>query len=212
MTRFQEILKRVLDVVFSAAVLIVLWPLFLVLYVIVKIDSPGPGIFRQARLGKNGEPFTCFKFRTMIMDAPHIRKPDGSAYTGIDDPRITRVGRFLRWTSLDELPQFINVLKGDMSVVGPRPEQVDQIRYYTERQKQRLLVKPGLTSWVMIRGRNTLPWQERLELDVEYVEQYSLWLDARIFLFTLPILLTTRGVYGPQDEIQPDADVPENTP
>jgi lipopolysaccharide/colanic/teichoic acid biosynthesis glycosyltransferase len=212
MTQFQQIFKRVLDVFFSAALLIVLWPLILVLYVIVKIDSPGPGIFHQARLGKHGEPFTCYKFRTMVMDAPQMRRPDGSAYTGADDPRITRVGRFLRRTSLDELPQFINILKGDMSVVGPRPEQMDQIRYYTERQKQRLLVKPGLTSWAMIHGRNVLPWKERLELDAEYVEQYSLWLDVRIFMLTLPILLTTRGVFGPQDEMQTDVDVPEASP
>jgi lipopolysaccharide/colanic/teichoic acid biosynthesis glycosyltransferase len=110
----------------------------------------------------------------------------------------------MRKTSLDELPQFINILKGEMSVVGPRPEQVDQMRYYSERQKKRLLVKPGLTSWATIHGRNTLPWEERLDLDAEYIESYSLWMDLRIFLLTLPMLLSTRGAFGPQDRDQQD--------
>jgi lipopolysaccharide/colanic/teichoic acid biosynthesis glycosyltransferase len=204
MTRTQQFTKRVLDFAFTLLVLIIFWPVFLILYVIVKMDSPGPAIFRQERLGKDGKPFTCYKFRTMVDNAPHMRKPDGSAYTGEDDPRITRVGRFLRKTSLDELPQFFNVLKGEMSMVGPRPEQVDQVVYYTDRQKKRLLVKPGMTSWASIRGRNALPWEQRLDLDADYVENYSLGLDVRIFLMTLPLLLSTRGVFGPQDEVHAD--------
>ena len=210
MTGVQQAIKRFLDIVFSALVIVVLWPVFLLLYIVVRIDSQGPGIFRQSRLGRGGKPFTCYKFRTMVADAPHIRKPDGSAYTGADDPRITRVGHFLRKTSLDELPQFFNVLKGDMSIVGPRPEQVDQVRYYSERQKKRLLVKPGMTSWATIHGRNTLPWEKRLELDADYVENYSLALDARIFLLTIPMLLSTRGAFGPQEEIQPDPVTPDD--
>jgi lipopolysaccharide/colanic/teichoic acid biosynthesis glycosyltransferase len=200
MTPIEKVVKRVLDFLFSLLVIAILWPLLLLLYVIVRLDSPGPGIFRQPRLGQGGKPFTCYKFRTMIPDAPHLRKEDGSAYTGEDDPRVTGVGRFLRKTSLDELPQFFNVLKGDMSVVGPRPEQVDQIRFYTVRQKKRLQVKPGMTSLASIRGRNALPWEQRLDLDAEYVENYSLALDVRIFFLTLPVLLSTRGVFGPQDD------------
>jgi undecaprenyl phosphate N,N'-diacetylbacillosamine 1-phosphate transferase len=199
MTRTQQVIKRVLDFTFALLMLVLLWPVLLVIFIIVKVDSPGPGIFRQQRLGKGGKPFTCYKFRTMVDDAPHLRKPDGSAYTGEDDPRVTKVGRFLRKTSLDELPQFFNVLKGEMSMVGPRPEQVDQIRFYTDRQKKRLLVKPGMTSWASIRGRNALPWEQRLDLDAEYVENYSLGLDVRIFLLTVPLLLSARGVFGPED-------------
>lgn len=199
MMRMQQIIKRILDFFFALLVVILFWPVFFVLYIIVRLDSPGPGFFRQQRLGKDGKPFTCYKFRTMMQDAPHLRKENGSAYTGADDPRITRVGRFLRKTSLDELPQFFNILKGDMSLIGPRPEQVDQIRYYTERQKKRLLVKPGMTSLASVRGRNTLPWEKRLDLDAEYVESYSLGLDVRIFLLTVPMLLSTRGAYGPQE-------------
>lgn len=205
MTRGQRGIKRVLDFIFAMLALLVLWPLFLLLYIIVKLDSRGPGIFRQERLGKDGVPFTCYKFRTMVEDAPHVRKEDGSAYTGADDPRITRVGRFLRKTSLDELPQLFNVLKGDMSMVGPRPEQVDQVRYYTERQKKRLLVRPGMTSLASIRGRNALPWEKRLDLDAEYVEDYSLGLDVRIFVLTVPLLLSTRGAYGPQESRRADS-------
>jgi lipopolysaccharide/colanic/teichoic acid biosynthesis glycosyltransferase len=204
MTRAQQLTKRVLDFVFALLVLIIFWPVFLILYVIVKVDSPGPAIFRQERLGKDSKPFTCYKFRTMVDNAPHMRKPDGSAYTGADDPRITRVGRFLRKSSMDEPPQFFNVLNGDMSMVGPRPEQVDQVRYYTERHKKRLLVKPGMTSWASIRGRNELAWEQRLDIDAEYVENYSLGLDVRIFLLTLPMLISTRGAFGPQDEAGAD--------
>jgi lipopolysaccharide/colanic/teichoic acid biosynthesis glycosyltransferase len=205
MTRTQQVVKRALDLMFVVLVLIILWPIFLILYIVVRLDSPGPGIFRQKRLGKDGKPFTCYKFRTMIDHAPHLRKEDGSAYTGEDDPRITKVGRFLRKLSLDELPQFFNVLKGEMSMVGPRPEQVDQVRFYTDRQKKRLMVKPGMTSLASIRGRNTLPWEQRLDLDAEYVENYSLGLDVRIFLLTLPLLLSSRGVFGPQDQDQSES-------
>ena len=211
MTRAQQGFKRLLDLMFSILVIVVTWPLFLLLYAAVRIDSPGPGIFHQDRLGKGGKPFTCYKFRTMVVNAPHLRKPDGSAYTGDDDPRFTRIGRFLRRTSLDELPQFFNILKGDMSMIGPRPEQVDQIRYYTERQKKRLLVKPGMTSWATIHGRNALPWEKRLDLDAEYVENYSLGLDARIFLLTLPMLLSTSGAFGPQDEVESETEVPDSS-
>ena len=211
MTRAQQGFKRLLDLMFSILVIVVTWPLFLLLYAAVRIDSPGPGIFHQDRLGKGGKPFTCYKFRTMVVNAPHLRKPDGSAYTGDDDPRFTRIGRFLRRTSLDELPQFFNILKGDMSMIGPRPEQVDQIRYYTERQKKRLLVKPGMTSWAAIHGRNALPWEKRLDLDAEYVENYSLGLDARIFLLTLPMLLSTSGAFGPQDEVESETEVPDSS-
>lgn len=211
MTRSQQAIKRLLDILFASLVVIVFWPLFLIVFIVVKLDSPGPVVFRQERLGKDGKPFTCYKFRTMVDDAPHVRKPDGSAYTGEDDPRITRVGRFLRKSSLDELPQFINVLKGEMSVVGPRPEQVDQVRYYTERQKRRLLVKPGMTSLASIRGRNELPWEERLDLDADYADNYSLGLDVHIFLSTLPLLLSARGAFGPQNVARSET-TPTDTP
>jgi len=167
-----------------------------------NLTSKGPALFRQARVGKDGKPFTCYKFRTMYVNAPDIRLPDGSAFNAEDDPRVTRVGRLLRKTTLDELPQFINVLKGDMSIVGPRPDQLDQVRFYTERHKKRLLVKPGMTGWAWIHGRNSIPWEMRRELDVEYVENYSLWLDFQILLRTIPMVLLAKGVYVPPEIIQ----------
>ncbi|HEC35629.1 MAG TPA: sugar transferase [Anaerolineae bacterium] len=192
---YQQLIKRLMDVTLSLLGLTLSLPLSLVIALLIKIDSQGPVLFRQTRIGKDGKPFTCYKFRTMYVDAPDIRNPDGSTFNAEDDPRVTRVGRFLRKTTLDELAQFINVLKGDMSIVGPRPDLPDQVRLYSERHKKRLLVKPGMTGWAWIHGRNSIPWELRRELDVEYVENYSLWLDFQILLRTIPMVLLAKGVY-----------------
>ncbi len=136
-----------------------------------------------------------FKFRTMYQGAPEIRNPDGSTASTRHDPRRTRVGRFLNQTSLNEIPQLINVLKGEMSLVGPRPELVDQLSFYSVEDRKRLLAKPGLTGLAVILGRNDLSWQRRRELDVEYVERRSLQLDIQILLRTIPILITSKGVH-----------------
>jgi len=156
MKAWETVVKRLVDIVISTVVLLVLSPILLLIAFTVRLTSPGPVLFRQTRVGKDGKPFTCYKFRTMYVDAPDIRNPDGSSFNAPDDPRVTRVGRFLRKTTLDELPQFINVLKGDMSIVGPRPDLPDQVRFYSERHKKRLLVKPGMTGWAWIHGRNSI--------------------------------------------------------
>lgn len=202
MNAYQRIVKRMMDIILSFFALMLFAPLMIFIALLIKIDSPGPVLFRQIRVGKDGKPFTCYKFRTMYEGAPDIRNPDGSTYNAPDDPRLTRVGRFLRRTTLDELPQFINVLKGDMSIVGPRPDLPDQVRFYSERHKKRLLVKPGMTGWAWIHGRNSIPWELRRELDVEYVENYSLWLDFYILLRTIPMVLLAKGVYVPPEIIQ----------
>lgn len=202
MRRHQLLVKRVVDVVFSSLALVTAFPLFVLIALAIKIDSGGPVLFRQTRVGKDGRLFTCYKFRTMHVGAPDIRNPDGSTFNAEDDPRLTRVGRFLRKSTLDELPQFFNVLKGDMSIVGPRPDLPDQVRFYSERHKKRLLVKPGMTGWAWIHGRNSIPWELRRDLDVEYVENYSLWLDFYILLRTLPMVLLAKGVYVPPEVIQ----------
>ena len=147
--------------------------------------DPGPVFFRQARLGQHGKPFQIFKFRSMKINAPDIRNEDGSAFSGDDDPRVTKLGKFLRKTSLDELPQFINVLWGQMSLVGPRPDQVDQIQYYTEHEKQKLLVKPGITGLAQISGRNSISWEQRKELDVSYSLNHSVLGDLAILVRTM---------------------------
>lgn len=194
MSSVQAAVKRVADIIISFVTLVVLSPLLLLVALAVRFTSPGPAFFRQRRLGKDGVPFTLCKFRSMFVDVPDIRNPDGSTYNAQDDPRVTPVGRFLRRTSLDELPQLINVLKGDMSLVGPRPDQVDQLHYYAEEEKRKLLVKPGITGRAQINGRNNIPWERRKRLDLEYVERQSLWLDLRILLRTIPYVLAQRDV------------------
>ncbi len=193
---WQAAAKRGLDVMAAGAGLVVLGPLMLLLAAAVRATSPGPVLFRQWRVGRHGAPFRIFKFRTMFLHAPDVRNSDGSAFTGPRDPRVTPVGRWLRQTSLDELPQLINVLKGEMSLVGPRPDQPDQLRFYTPEEKLRLRVKPGLTGVAQLAGRNSIPWTRRKQLDVEYVRKYSLALDLTILLKTIPYVLLGHGVYG----------------
>jgi lipopolysaccharide/colanic/teichoic acid biosynthesis glycosyltransferase len=188
--------KRALDVVLSTAGGVLLTPLLLTVAIAVRLSSPGPILYRQRRLGYEGKPFTVLKFRSMFVNAPDIRNPDGSAFVGETDPRVTPVGRILRRTSLDELPQLFNVLKGDLSLVGPRPDQVDQIRYYTDREKKKLEVRPGITGLAQISGRNSITWEQRKALDVEYVERRSFWLDLRILFKTLPYLILRKDIHS----------------
>jgi len=191
----QWIIKTTLDYLVASLGVMLCSPFLLLIALAIKLDSRGPALFRQIRVGKNGRPFTCYKFRTMYVDAPDIRNPDGSTFNAGDDPRVTRVGRFLRKTSLDELPQLFNVLKGEMSLIGPRPDLPDQLALYNQRHRKRLLVHPGMTSWAAVNGRNALPLELRRELDVQYVENYSLSLDLKILLRTIPLVLLGRGVY-----------------
>src|SRR5580700_3801641 len=161
-------MARVRDLIAGSALLLLFSPVLLLCALAVWKSSPGPIFFRQRRLGLHARSFTLLKFRTMIHNAPDLRNRDGSAYTGADDPRVTPVGRILRKTSLDELPQLFNVLRGEMSLVGPRPDQVDQIRFYTETEKRKLEVRPGITGLAQISGRNNISWDRRKALDVEY--------------------------------------------
>ena len=187
-------MKRLVDMLGAGVALVVLLPLLAAVALAIKLTSPGPIIFRQRRLGRSGEPFSLCKFRSMRVNAPDIRNHDGSAFSGEGDPRVTPIGRFIRKTSLDELPQLFNVLKGDMSLVGPRPDQVDQIRFYDEQEKRKLLVKPGITGLAQISGRNDIPWKLRKALDVRYVDERSLLLDFQILLRTIPYVLLRRGI------------------
>ncbi|MEO8425614.1 MAG: sugar transferase [Verrucomicrobiota bacterium] len=188
-------MKRALDIIVSATALVVLSPMLLFLALLVRLTSRGPALFCQERLGRHGTPFEFYKFRTMRLNAPDIRNPDGSTFNAEDDPRVTPVGRFLRKTSLDELPQLINVLKGEMSLVGPRPDKTDQAKLYTEQDRRKLLVKPGITGLAQISGRNTITWEQRKRLDVHYVENQSLCLDFRILFKTLPYVVLRRDVF-----------------
>jgi len=190
----QLILKRLMDIVLSMIGLVLLAVPFALIALAIKLGSKGSVFFRQERVGKDGKPFKTWKFRTMKTEAPG--KGFGFAVTP-GNPFITRVGRYLREWGLDELPQLINVLKGEMSLVGPRPTLKSQVDQYNDFQRRRLCVKPGITGWALIHGRNRLPWKERIELDIWYVDNFSLWLDIKILVGTLWVVLVKReGVYG----------------
>lgn len=184
-------MKRLLDTAVSLAALLWLWPLLLVLALLIRRDSKGPALFVQERAGQGGKPFRFYKFRTMRTEVD----PYGPSPKGGEDPRLTKIGRFLRETSLDELPQLLNVLKGDMSLVGPRPLYMSQISEWNEVQKQRLLVKPGLTGLAQTQGRGALTREEKLALDVQYVQHHSLIMDLRLCLRTVVQLCGRRDVY-----------------
>jgi len=188
---FFKILKRVLDIIISLSALIILWPVLLLIAIAVKVGTKGPAVFKQERAGKNGKPFVFYKFRTMRTDAD----PFGPSPKSGRDPRLTKIGRILREYSLDELPQLCNVLRGDMSIVGPRPLYLSQISEWSERQKKRLLVKPGLTGLAQISGRGEITREEKLELDVKYVETVSFTADVRIVLATVAHVFSRKGIY-----------------
>ncbi len=183
-----------IDIIGSGIALILFSVPMLVVALLIKILDPGPIFFRQERLGIGGKGFRIYKFRSMKVNAEDIRNPDGSAFSGENDPRVTPLGRFIRKTSLDELPQFINVLLGDMSLVGPRPDQVNQLQYYSDEEKKKLLVKPGITGLAQISGRNSISWEERKRFDVIYAEKNSVLGDLAIILKTIPYVLLSKGI------------------
>jgi len=195
--------KRCFDLFFVLALSPFWVPVFLFISLCIKIDSYGPVIFRQKRVGENGEVFTFYKFRTMFQGSEaklnqvyHLNESkDGVIFKLKKDPRITRVGKVLRKLSLDELPQLWNVIKGQMSLVGPRPPIVSEVEKYTLEQRRRLMVKPGLTCIWQISGRSDLPFRVQLKLDKEYIRTQSFWLDLKILILTIPAVLTGRGAY-----------------
>ena len=177
-------------------------PALLVLSVAIRTDSPGPVLFRQVRVGRNGRPFVMFKFRTMCVDAERRltelhrqNEHDGVLFKIRDDPRVTRVGRWLRRLSLDELPQLLNVVRGEMSLVGPRPPLPVEVDAYPEDMRRRLVVRPGMTGLWQVSGRSDLPWEEAVRLDLRYVENWSLSLDLVILLRTLTAVARASGAY-----------------
>jgi lipopolysaccharide/colanic/teichoic acid biosynthesis glycosyltransferase len=187
-----ERIKRAIDIVGGAAGVVLTAPVLALAALAIKLEDGGPVLFRQIRLGRGARPFEILKLRTMSVDAEKHRS-DGVVEAG--DPRITRVGKLLRRTAVDELPQFWHVLRGDMSLVGPRPVPLPHLERYDERQRRRLEVRPGLTGWAQVHGRASLPWPERIELDVWYVEHQSLGLDARILAKTAGVLLRRDVAY-----------------
>jgi lipopolysaccharide/colanic/teichoic acid biosynthesis glycosyltransferase len=191
--RAYEVAKRGLDLFLATGVGVVASPVLAGIAVAIKLESRGPILFRQERIGRHGRPFEILKFRTLVFEPPR----DPADYLiSRSDPRITRVGAFLRRWSLDELPQIWNVLRGDMSIVGPRPTLSYQVERYDDFQRRRLEVLPGVTGWAQIGGRNTLPWPERIKLDVWYVDHRSLLLDLRILAATSVALFQPSSIYN----------------
>ena len=198
MKSLQLFIKRAMDIVCSILAIIILIPLFILLALLIKLDSSGPFFFIQDRLGKNGEVFKIIKFRTMIVGAENIGR--GLKVESAEDSRITRVGRFLRDTSLDEIPQLLCILRGTMSLVGPRPPDpyhpYNGYYNYPEWAKKRFTMRPGVTGLAQIRVRNSVSWDKRIEIDNEYINKFSIWFDIRILLHTVIALVNRKNVYA----------------
>ncbi len=201
-SRFYNVLKRGTDIAVALILLTLFLPIIPVVTILIKLDSPGPIFFRQKRVGKNGRIFEFFKFRSMVSGAEDVigalrplSSVDGPVFKIKDDPRVTRVGRFLRRSSLDELPQLLNVLRGEMSIVGPRPNLPAEVSQYLPWQKRRLDVTPGITCFWQIAGRSHIGFHEWMRLDLEYVRKRSYITDLKIMLKTVPAVIARKGAY-----------------
>lgn len=185
-------LKRLIDLLLSLIIFILIIPVLLLISLSIYLSDYGPILYQQERIGKNGKPFTIYKFRTMDVDAESKEK----GYVIVKhDPRITRIGKLLRHSSLDELPQLINVIKGEMSLVGPRPTLGYQVERYNKRQLNRLTVKPGITGWAQVNGRSSLSWPERIEYDLWYINNWSICLDILILLKSIAVICNRNNLY-----------------
>lgn len=187
--------KRVCDLVVSIVALPFVLIIIAVLAPIIHFEDKGPVFYNAPRVGKDGRDFKMYKLRSMRVNAPDLVMEDGSTYNGADDPRMTKIGAFMRRTSLDEIPQFLNVLKGDMSVVGPRPDLRRETELYEGDEGEKLTVKPGITGYAAVYGRNSLPWHDRLAFDVYYVRNVTFALDAKVFFRTFATVFKQEGIY-----------------
>ena len=206
---YQHVFKRLLDIVIGVIALVPVCLVILIFGIAIKLEDGGPVFYNAPRVGKDGRDFTMYKLRSMKVNAPDLVMEDGSTYNGADDPRMTKVGALLRKTSLDELPQFLNVLKGDMSVIGPRPDLRRETELYTGEEGIKLTVKPGITGYAAVMGRNSLPWHDRLALDVYYVKHISFALDAKVFFRTFATVFKQEGIYVEGDDNAESAKVGE---
>lgn len=211
MLYFQLLLKRAFDFIVAFMSILFLLPVMTLVAVLVKVSSTGPIFFKQSRVGLNEKRFNILKFRTMYVNS-HLVK-DGLAVKS-KDPRITRLGHFLRKTSLDEIPQFINVLKGDISLVGPRPGLPEQLKYYSNEQRMRTKMRPGITGLATVNGRASIPWSKRIQYDLMYIEKFSLLLDLKILIKTVYVVLTGKDTYydhskGPAFDLAEPDDLPQ---
>ena len=192
---YRKGIKRLLDIAASLFLLPFLFPVCLVLCLLIWIEDGASPFYNAERLGKNGSVFHMYKLRTMQKNAPDLRNPDGSTFNAEDDPRLTRSGKWVRKYSLDELPQVLNILKGDMSFIGPRPDLPSQKALYEGNEAQKLSVRPGLTGYAQAYGRNAIPWKKRIQLDIYYANHITFLLDAKILLKTVSVVIKTENIY-----------------
>ena len=186
----QLLIKRLFDLFFSALLIILFLPTWILIAILIKIDSQGPVFYTHQRISLNGKEFNCFKYRSMLVGAD-----DKTLVSSSKDSRVTKIGSFLRKTSLDETPQFINVFLGHMSIVGPRPAIPSQVKEFSKKDFDKLLVKPGLTGWTQVNGRNSIPYEKRMELDCWYAKNWNLLLDFKILLKTIFVIFRQEGIY-----------------
>jgi len=186
----KNLIKRLMDIFISSMAILIFSPFFIAIAIALKIDSKGPVFYKHSRVGKNGKIFTCYKFRSMYVGVDPNKLVSDS-----NDDRVTLVGKFMRSSSLDELPQLINVFLGAMSIVGPRPALPSQVEQFTKEEKDKLLVKPGLTGWTQVNGRNSIPYSKRMELDCWYAKNWNIFLDINIILKTFIVVLRRDGIY-----------------
>lgn len=199
---FYEVIKRVIDVVCSFVGVLVLSPLFIIIAIIIKFTSKGPVFFSQKRVGRDGKEFKMYKFRSMVVNAEELKEKlvaqnemSGPMFKMKDDPRVTKVGKFIRKTSIDELPQLFNVLKGDMSLVGPRPSLPKEVAQFEDWMYRRLEVKPGLTCYWQVSGRNNIDFEDWMKLDIKYVDERNLWIDIRLIFKTVGVLFGDKNAH-----------------
>ena len=193
---YEKMFKRIIDLFLALIILPIFLLVFMVVGLFIKLEDVGPVIYTQRRLGKDGKIFNIKKFRSMKINAPDIRNNDGSTFNSVDDPRLTKIGKFIRKTSIDEIPQIINILMGDMSFIGPRPDLEDHYSLYTENEKNKLNVLPGVTGYNQVYHRNAIEWKERIQNDLYYVENVTFILDLKIFIKTIVVLVLQRGIYN----------------
>ena len=199
---FYKVIKRVIDVVCSFVGVLVLSPLFVVIAIIIKFTSKGPVFFSQKRVGRDGKEFKMYKFRSMVVNAEELKEKlaaqnemSGPMFKMKDDPRVTKVGKFIRKTSIDELPQLFNVLKGDMSLVGPRPSLPKEVAQFEDWMYRRLEVKPGLTCYWQVSGRNNIDFEDWMKLDIKYVDERNLWIDIKLIFKTVGVLFGDKNAH-----------------
>ncbi|OAS21874.1 sugar transferase [Paenibacillus oryzisoli] len=199
---YRIIFKRVFDVLLAIIMLPILMVILIIVGPIIYLEDKGPIYYNAPRLGKNGRIFMMYKLRSMRMNAPDLRNADGSTFNAENDPRLTKIGKFIRKTSLDESPQLINIIKGDMSIIGPRPDLPEHRDLYEGNENRKLEIRPGVTGFNQAYYRNTIPWKERIQNDIYYVDHFSLWLDIKIFFKTAVSVIKREDVFVTENSVK----------